>query len=220
MTPLKRYNVFNNIHKGLRHMLFQTQITIQQTDFASAEADAVIAELEHVLACYDTHADHEDQFILENIIEQEPQIAAELEKDHVVDHELSAKLRAQIATWKEAANSEAKEDAAKAIFYALNSFIAFNLYHMNKEETELLPLLWKHFTDGEILEMEHRIVASIPPPVLMEESRWMMRSISNNEISDWMGGIKLGAPAPVYQMFVQMAQEELPQARFAALHIN
>lgn len=220
MTTEKRYNVFNNIHKGLRNMLFQAQVKIQQTDFAATEADAAVADLEYVLKCYDTHADHEDHFILDCIAEKETAITEELEKDHVIDHQLSNNLRSQIAAHKAATNADGKTVAGQEIFYALNEFIAFNLYHMNKEERVLLPLLWKHFTDMEILEMEHKIVASIPPPVLMAESRWMMRSINNGEISAWMGGIKMGAPEPVYNLFVQMAQEELPAARFAALNLN
>lgn len=117
MNNTKRYNVFNNIHKGLRTMLFSTQIKWQQTDFTSPEAASVVANLETVLYYYDEHADHEDNFILSKIIQQEPQIAAALEEDHVVDHELSQKLRGLINQWKDASSDEAKEGAAAAVFY-------------------------------------------------------------------------------------------------------
>ena len=219
MTQEIRYNVFNNIHKGLRAMLFTVQMNMQQTDYASPEADTIIAELEKVLRYYDEHADHEDRHILANIIQQEPQIAKALEEDHVIDHQLSEKLRDMLYKWKGAATTGEKNEAASATFYALNDFIAFNLYHMNKEETALLPLLWKHFSDAEIMDMEHQIVASINPEVLMDESRWMMRSISNAEIKAWLGGVKAGAPDFVYQSFVQMAAEELPAQRFATLQL-
>ncbi len=220
MISQKRYNVFNNIHKALRSMLFHVQIKMQQTDFCGPEAVTMITELEKVLHYYDEHADHEDNYLLANIIQQEPQVAAELEKDHVVDHELSNNLRNQINRWKEGSDESERQDAACEIFYALNDFIAFNLYHMNKEERQLLPLLWKHYTDMEIIGMEQQIVAAIDPQTLMDESRWMMRSISNREIREWLGGVKIGAPEPVYHAFVQMAQEELPASRFAALQLN
>jgi hypothetical protein len=35
---------------------------------------------------------------------------------------------------------------------------------MNKEEDVLIGLLWQHYTDGEIRQMEHEIVLGIPPP--------------------------------------------------------
>ena len=220
MISQKRYNVFNNIHKALRSMLFNVQMKMQQTDFCTPEANSMITELEKVLHYYDEHADHEDKYLLANIEQREPQITAELEKDHVVDHELSDNLRNQINRWKEGKDASERQDAAQEIFYALNDFVAFNLYHMNKEERQLLPLLWKHYTDMEIIGMEQQIIASINPQTLMDESRWMMRSISNHEIREWLGGVKMGAPEPVYHAFVQMAHEELPANRFAALQLN
>ena len=71
-----------------------------------------------------------------------------------------------------------KELSGNQLFLTLNEFIAFNLYHMNKEESLLLLALWKHFSDEEIRQMEQAIMAVIDPQVLLEESRWMMRSIS------------------------------------------
>ena len=220
MNNTKRYNVFKNIHKGLRTMLFSTQMKWQQTDFTSPEAASMVANLETVLYYYDQHAGHEDHFILSKIIQQEPQIAAALEEEHVVDHELSQNLRSLLNHGKDAASNETREAAAAAVFYALNEFIAFNLYHMNKEETILLPLLWKHFSDAEILGMQDNILASINPEILIEESRWMMRSISDTEIQEWLGGVKMSAPDFVYNTFMQMAAEELPAERFIALQIS
>lgn len=216
----KRYNVFNNIHKGLRAMLFSIQMKWQQTDFTAPEAASMIANFENVLYYYDVHADHEDNFILSKIIQQEPQIAAALEEDHIVDHELSQNLRGLLNQLKDASSDEAKKAVGDAIFYTLNEFIAFNLYHMNKEETILLPLLWKHFTDLEILGMQDNIIASINPEILIEESRWMMRSISNPEIKEWLGGVKMTAPDFVFNSFVKMAAEELPAERFTALQLS
>lgn len=219
METGNRYNVFNNIHKGLRGMLFDTQIKIQQTDFTSPEAAEVIGNLEQVLMFFDEHADHEDRFILANIVKQEPVISQELENDHVLDHKLGEGLMDYILQWKQALTAKDKALAGQQIFYAFNEFIAFNLYHMNKEENQLLVLLWKHYTDEEIHGMETQILESINPQVLMEESRWMMRSMSVPEIAGWLQGIKMNAPEPVYGVFVQMAEEELPAARFEQLQV-
>lgn len=212
-----RYNVFNNIHKALRSMLFDVHGKVQQTDFASLEAATVIEELKYVLACYDEHADHEDRFILANASKHDATLAEELEKDHETDHWLSDELRRHIAEWTSAESDDKRTTAGKKLFYALNDFIAFNLYHMNKEETHLLEVLWENYSDMEILGMEQQIVESIQPEVLMHESRWMMRSISNPEIAGWLAGVKQNAPEEVYGMFVQMAAEELPAERFESL---
>ena len=117
MTNLKRYNVFNNIHKGLRGMLFSTQIKWQQTDFTLPEAKGIVTDLEKVLHIYDEHANHEDKFILANIIEKEPQVAGALEEDHVTDHQLSDKLRELLSQWKEAEHGRRQGSLCCRLFF-------------------------------------------------------------------------------------------------------
>ncbi|GAB3712287.1 hypothetical protein GCM10027592_50640 [Spirosoma flavus] len=211
----QRYNVFNQIHKGLRGMLYDTAIRLQQTDFTSSEAIATIDQLEQALHFFDEHAENEDQFILPHIRKHDAQLIDELEKDHDVDHQLTQTLFASIQEWRQATDAAQKGAIGQRILLAFNEFIAFNLYHMNKEETVLIDLLWKHYTDGEIFQMEEQIIHSIPIQTLMVESRWMMRSISDPEVIGWLSGVKQGAPAEVFNNFLQMATEELPANRLS-----
>ncbi|MBD2753102.1 hemerythrin domain-containing protein [Spirosoma validum] len=212
---MQRYNVFNQIHKGLRGMLYNTALQIQQTDFAAPEADATIQQLEQVLLFFDTHAEHEDGFILPHIKKHNPQLVDELEKDHDVDHRLTQTLFESIEAWKVATQPDQKELIGQRIFFAFNEFIAFNLYHMNKEENVLMYQLWKHYTDAEIHQMEGNIIQSIPPQTLFAESRWMMRSINDKEVTGWLSGMKQSAPAEVFTSFLQMAEDELSPERLA-----
>lgn len=213
----KRYNAFNQIHKGLRGMLYDTALLIQQTDFTAPEAAETVSRLEQVLAFFDEHAEHEDKFILPHIIRHNAALVEELEKDHDLDHELTKDLYNHAAAWKGAVTAESRVSLGNLIFYAFNEFIAFNLYHMNKEENVLNYVLWTHYTDAEIHDMEMQIVQQIAPQTLMEESRWMMRSISNTEIIHWLNGVRAGAPEEVFSAYLAMAMEELPASRMAAV---
>jgi hemerythrin-like domain-containing protein len=212
----QRYNVFNQIHKGLRSMLYDTALRLQRTDFTqSDEANAAVEQLEQVLHFFDEHAENEDQFILPHVRKHNAQLIDELEKDHDIDHRLTQTLLGHIQEWKVAGLSEQKEAIGQRIFFAFNEFIAFNLYHMNKEENVLMYLLWKHYTDGEIRQMEGEILKSIPSQTLLTESRWMMRSINNKEVIGWLSGVKQGAPSEVFNNFLQLAEDELPADRLA-----
>lgn len=195
-------------------MLYSTALQIQQTDFAEPEANATIEQLEQVLLYFDTHAEHEDSFILPHIQQHNPQLIDELEKDHVIDHQLTQTLFDHIQAWKTAIQVDQKESIGQRVFFAFNEFIAFNLYHMNKEENVLIQLLWEHYTDEQIHQMEGDILKSIPPQVLVAESQWMMRSISNKEVTGWLSGIRQGAPEAVFNSFLKMAEAELPSDRF------
>lgn len=215
---VQRYNVFNQIHKGLRGMRYNTALRLQQTDFSQPEALDVVNQLEQILIYFDEHADNEDRFILPHIRKHNAQLIDELEKDHDIDHHLTQTLFDHIREWKAADLPAQQEAISQRIAFAFSEFIAFNLYHMNKEENVLMYLLWKHYTDEEIRQMEDQILHSIPPQTLLAESRWMMRSINNKEVIRWLSGIKHGAPAEVFETFLQMANEELPTNRRANVH--
>ena len=62
---MKRYNIFNQVHKGLRALLHETILKLQQTDFTDAEdAEEAVEQVQTVLALFDEHAHTEDSFIL------------------------------------------------------------------------------------------------------------------------------------------------------------
>ncbi|QMW04996.1 hemerythrin domain-containing protein [Spirosoma foliorum] len=214
----QRYNVFNQIHKGLRGMLYDTAIRLQQTDFSQSEAGETIDQLEQALHFFDEHAEHEDRFILPHIRKQNAQLIDELEKDHEIDHRLTQSLFDHIQEWRTTTSENQLEAIGQRIHFAFSEFIGFNLYHMNKEETVLIYLLWKHYTDEEIRHMEHEIIEAISPQTLMAESRWMMRSINDKEVIEWLSGVKQGAPVFVFDSFLQMAREELPSERLTKIH--
>jgi len=210
----KRYNVFNQIHKALRALLYDTALRIQQTDFDTPAAQETVDAVLLVVNLFDDHAHHEDEYILPMVQATNPALVTEFEEEHVVDHRLSNALRDHTAAWQAAGTAAEKLLHGKAIYYAFNEFIAFNLYHMNKEENILLFTLWKHFTDDDLLAAQGAIIASIKPEYLMIESRWMVRSISNTEMVMWLRGVQLSSPAEVFNMLTSMAQEELPQHRW------
>jgi hemerythrin-like domain-containing protein len=210
----KRYNVFNQIHKALRAMLYDTATNIQRTDFCSDEAVATIDQLEQLLNLFDEHADHEDHYILPHVQKHDARLVETLEQDHVVDHRLTESLQNSIAEWRRSSGAEQRFQIGQQIFYAFNEFIAFNLYHMNKEENELICVLWKHYSDLEILGMEQQILQNIAPETLQIESMWMMKSISTPEIIGWLGGVAAHAPAEVFAGLMQLAEGVLPAVRF------
>lgn len=206
-----RYNLFGLIHKALRHMLYDTALKIQRNDFSSAEETApVIAQLEQLLLYFDQHADHENTFILPVAREHDYRLVDTLEEEHEEDHRLTEDLRAFVAQWKMETQAGPRAIWGERIFYAFNKFVAFNLYHTNKEERILNPVFWKHYSDEELHAITQKIVQSIQPEILMAQSRWMMRSIHRMEAIAWLSGVKAEAPPHVFDMFMNMAQEELP----------
>jgi len=212
-TP--RYNSFNQIHKGLRAMLYESALQLQQTDLSdSSSGEAAIQQIEEVLYLFDSHAHNEDHFFNEPLEKTNPAIAELFEKEHEEDHRLGNVLRDLISQWRAANQAEVRWETGRNLVYAFNEFIAFNLYHMNKEEIELNAVLWEVYTDEQIKATEQTLVQQTPPQKMMQYAKWMIRGCNTMELAKWLREIRMGAPAEVFAVMMKLAEEQLPVSRF------
>lgn len=215
---MHRINSFNNIHKALRAFLYDTALTLQQTCFDDAEEAApALEKVASVLDAFDSHAHHEDHFVLPAIEKYDKQLVDEFEKEHVTDLMLSNRLRNMLNIYNHAVSGEEKLYAGSAICKSFGEFMIFNLQHMAKEELLLVPVLWKYYSDKELIELNQRLVASIPPNELAKMSRWMILAINHTEAVNWIKGVRQSAPEMVFRALIDIAAAELPAERWNRL---
>jgi hypothetical protein len=93
-------------------------------------------------------------------------------------------------------------------------FMIFNLEHMAKEESILNKILWRYYSDDEIIHIQHKIVSALSPGSASTVSRWMMRGLNNPEIIRWLKTIEELAPETVFENLFAIAESELPEQRF------
>ncbi len=210
-----RHNSFNQVHKGLRALLYDTALKFQQTDLTDTTAGGILlAQLEEVILLFESHAHNEDHFFNEPLEEINEEVAKLFEKEHEEDHRLSLLLQKHMKSWRQAETKTERLQVGTKLFYAFNEFIAFNLYHMNKEETLLNQVLWDTYTDDQIRVTEQQLVQSIAPEKMMKYALWMIRGMNTPEMIHWMKELEKGAPAPVFQIVGAMAKEEWGNVRW------
>lgn len=215
---MSRFNVFYMIHKGLRAMMYDTSLSLQHTDFAHAAGyPHSLEKLDHLVEVFDAHAGHEDNHVFTMLEACNPALQAEMEKEHVTDIALSHDLRKLAEQYKAATDSAEKAALGYSICKTYNAYMAFNLNHMNKEETVVNESLWSNYTDQEIAGANMRMIASLSPDEVKRNAIWMLRGCSNGDIIGWFGMVKKQAPPPVIQLLMSLAEQELPQPRFEAV---
>jgi len=215
---MSRYNIFNQIHKGLRVLLYDTAAMLGRTEFDDAEQyEAAAKRVKEVMDMFDNHAHHEDTQVLPLIEEYEPAVVAAFEQEHVTDHALGQKLRGSIMALDQAVDSGAKHQLGLLLTRSFIEFMIFNLQHMHKEETVLNSILWRYYSDDELLNTNRKIVSSIPPHEANFASQWMMKALTDTEISIWLRGVERSAPAPVFRSLIDIAERELERARFRSI---
>ncbi len=212
---MQRYNIFYQVHKGLRAMLYETALLIQQTDFADTEeAEPVITQLEVVLELFDKHAYTEDSLIFSAVEKYDAALSKAFEQEHEEDHQLGQRLRGLITVFFHTVASGDKKETGKELNNSFIDFMNFNLRHMAKEETLINKALWRYYTDEQLKNITHQIVCSMPAEPLALYSKWMIRGLSNTEIINWLKEVKNNAPDDAFRSLMALAQQELNPHRW------
>jgi hemerythrin-like domain-containing protein len=209
-----RVNIFNQIHKGLRALLYETALLLQQTDFSNnEEMHVAIDRITEVANLFDDHAHHEDNFVLPAIQQYEPSIVDAFEQEHETDARLTRAIKDSLQALQMASRF-VRPEMAHELNKTFIQFMIFNLEHMAKEENILNKILWRYYSDEEILVIQHNIVASLSPWSAKTGSMWMMRGLNNPEIVRWLRAVEDSAAEPVFQNLFATAEKELPEQRF------
>jgi hypothetical protein len=216
---MSRYNIFLQVHKGLRAMLYQTAATLQQTDFfcSSCDNDRVMEQVLDAVELFDKHAHTEDNFVLPAIEKYRPDVSSLFEKEHIQDHVLSNRVRTLLSMFKHSFSTAEQAEIASAIRFAFVEFLVFNLNHMAKEESLLNNLLWAHYTDEELRSVSHQVIAHIQPEDMAKYSRWMLLGLNNSEIIAWLKEVRDNAPDFVFLDLLNVAEKVLPESRWLVI---
>jgi hypothetical protein len=212
---MQRYNIFLQVHKGLRALLYETALQLQHTDFWNVEeGDNAIEMISDVVCLFEKHASTEDTLVFPSVEKYDPAVADAFEQEHVKDHLLGKLLTDAMNRYTTAAIITEKAEAAKQVQLAFSKFMIFNLEHMAKEEEVINPILWRHYSDGELMGITQVILAKLPVEDRTEMSRWMMRGLNNAEITGWLKGVEKNAPEVVFRSLFVTAEKELTERRF------
>jgi len=214
-----RYNIYSIFHKGLRGFMADTMLRLGRMDLTDAcEVAQTIEQLRGLLTMCRSHLQHENDFVHPALERAQPYASTHTADDHV-DHVLEiAEFERRVAAF-EALPTTDRASAAHALYLDVSEFVGENLEHMRVEETRNHEVLIRHYSDQELLDIEHAIVASIPPAAAMVGMRWMISHINASERAFMLGGIKKGAPPEVFAGVMQMAREVLSQRDYFKLEL-
>lgn len=191
-TP--RHDLYAFIHKGLRAFMTHTLLRVGRLDADdAAEVAEVSQELRALIDVCRSHLEHENDFVHTAMQARAPGSCARVAADHV-HHEAALDELAALLT-----RVPGNPAAAQALYRTLAAFVAENFEHMQREETEHNAVLWAHYSDAEILDIEHRIVGSLSPQEAALTMRWMLPHMTPAERAGMLGGMRAHAPAEAFE---------------------
>jgi len=212
---MERYNIFNQVHKGLRAFLYDTALRVQQTDFLRIEeALPTLSAMNDLLYHFGQHALYVERFLFPFIRPYNPGLANTLQQQHQTHTSLAQRLRGTMNVYDHAVSSPDKTEAGKQLLKSFTGFVIAHLDHMGREDNLINHTLWRHFTDAELQRLEREIVINLSARDLGVYSQWMMRGMNNTEIVAWLKEHEKNADPYFFSALFQLAEKELPAYRW------
>lgn len=213
-----RPNFYHGIHKALRLGHCRMLAALGSNDFSDpAKTATLLADLRGVLALGKGHLESENREIHTALEARAPGASAHAAHDHE-DHGRSfAELEALIQA-VESAPQSSRDKMGGALYHRYAIFAAHDLEHMNEEETELLAILQQHFTDEELMAIEHRIVSAIPPQKMAAAMTLMVPAMNHGERVELLAKMQRALPEPVFKgLLIDTIKPSLAANDYAAM---
>lgn len=203
-----RFNLYRDVHKSIRMYLSVFALETGRCDFSNEDALVNLkTTFKTIFDMFMIHTIVEDRHVLPEIKKYDEELYSTMEGSH---HKVDIELEA-LKTDLEAIDSSA--DTATELGYhfylRFNRFISENLTHLDEEERLVMPLLWKHMSDEELINCFAKLRADIPPALMQAYIRYMIASLKIADLGIVLKGVKAAAPAEAFNNILLLAKNLL-----------
>ena len=194
-----RYNFYHAIHKALRLGHCRMLPALGALDYRDTlKTAAVMASLRDLLAVARSHLEGENREIHAALEQRLPGAASHAAEDHD-GHENSFLEIEELICQLERQDPAGRARAGRRLYKRYAVFAAHDLEHMHLEETELLTALHEAFTDEELMAIESRIVASVPPQKMAAAMALMAPALNHAERVELLSKLQQAMPEPAFK---------------------
>ena len=199
----ERYDFYAAIHKALRMLMAETLVAVGRVDVEDpASVASVLARIRGLLDLCTVHVEHENDYVHPAIAARAKTWDGKTAHDH--EHHVThiAELRAAVAR-VESAQPGRRASLLNRLYRDIAVFVADNYLHMEIEQSENNRLLWAHYTDEELLAIEHGIVASFPPDEVMATAPLLAAAATPADRAAMLNGMRQRAPEEVFNTVLE-----------------
>lgn len=203
-----RFDNYRWIHKAVRHQIIQVILRLSTTDWGDAgERDEVLDAVDRSLDSQIDHTRHEETYYHPMLESRAPGSTRLFSIQHKEIEEHIDRFKEEIAVLRnQAVVSESK---GHEIYLTYCRFAADYLVHLDEEEAELKPLLLRHFSETELLELQSRIVADVSPEEMQVILPNIAGALDRIELVAWLSQIQQDAPTEIFTEICSVASRNI-----------
>jgi hypothetical protein len=156
------------------------------------------------------HASLEEKFIHTVLSQRVPGGARQLEEDHRVMRQEFDDLIAHFDGIRaKPVDFEKRGELALEFYRAWSRFMAFYFMHIDREEEQIMPVLWKLCTVEELAETHKLMITSQKREELVEDFEMILPNANLQERVEILGTVQVTMPPEAYQEFLKLAERIL-----------
>lgn len=196
-------------------MLYETGLEIQRVDFTrQQEAQSTLKNLTFVIDFIDQHINDQEDFVFTRLESLEPSVLDKFAQEHIKGRELANHLRTLISIFNSLTTEPERIQLGSALRRSFNEFLTLNLIHLMAEEETLNSLLWRHYADKTLLDIEYSIESNKSSSRRQIGWKWMLRGLNNPEIVDLLRAVENNYREIDFNNIISLAEKELSNLRF------
>jgi hypothetical protein len=211
------FDLYREVHKGLRLALFDLTVAVGRADLETAAARAdVVTRTQAVIRLLHAHHGHEDVFIQPLVEAGAGRLASVIEDGHTETEQDLLEIEARLERLT-AADDEDGVRVGQELYGFLALFTARYLAHMALEEGSVMQALRDAFSLEELFGCEVAIRSTVAPPLMVEFMAFMLPAMNTGERTSMLGGMKAGAPPEIFELFRCAAADALSADDYAVV---
>jgi hypothetical protein len=213
-----RVDLYREIHKGLRHVLFDVTLRAGRVDpDDDGQVLDLVGETRGVVGLLAAHHDYEEQpDFAELVAAHAPAAAGSVDEDHRVLAERLDWLASR-ADELAAAPPAARAVIAHAHYLELAAFTGAYLAHLDVEERVVMPALAAACDDAELGSTRAVALATVPPDIRATALAEMLPALAPAERIALVSEVLAGAPPEAVVGVRAIAAQVLSEAEYDGL---
>lgn len=220
MNTQPRYDMYAFVHKGLRFGMSRSLLALSTVDtLDDGEFDQVAEQVQCLLEVCISHVHHENDFVHTAMEAGMPGSSQEIAAQHE-EHEKNIRQLQRELTDIQNLPSLRRAERLHRYYRDYALWVADNFIHMEQEEMENNAVLWRCYSDAELIAIEQELVANIDPELMPVIQSLMLQAMTPAERAEFLGGLRNLMPAEVFSAVVEGLQSELSPAHYSNLLLS
>lgn len=208
-----RYDVYGAVHKGIRFLMTEVMYDLGKSDVnSSSELTSLEEKLRYLWEVLKAHAAGEEEFLFPHLERGDETIFTKLKEAHQEAEKQIEILKNDFKTILETKmGDDEKTEHFSKFTKQYNSFLAFYSSHLQDEELDANPILWRALSDEDLMVIIPKIAAMIPPEIMQYFMSYFLRAINHTERLGLLVGMKKNLPEPAFKGILNIAESSLKE---------